>query len=123
MGTRINRKLNSKGENMKYLLPILLLLFTSCTITTYQYPTDALIIEDYQPVRVLIYPTPRYRTPVYYHNYHWRTTMKTKTVRRHNGVRVHKKNYWSKTTKHPHKKHNNSERRHNWRHRKSLKDR
>jgi len=49
----------------------------------------------------MIRPIPRYRAPIHYSNYYRRAPMKNKTVRRHNGVRVYRKNYWSKTTKHP----------------------
>ena len=81
---------------------LLLLLIPSCTITTYQYPTNPLYIENYHdPYRIMIQPILRYRQPIYYNNYYRRTPMKNRTVRKHNGVRVHQKNYWSKTTKHP----------------------
>ena len=102
------------------ILSLILFLFTGCTITTY-HPVDPIV---YEPVRVVVYPVPRYRTPIYYNNYYWRAPMKTRTVRKYNGIRVHKKNYWSKTDRHPQPtRKSNTERRHNWRQRKSLKGR
>ena len=102
------------------ILSLILFLFTGCTITTY-HPVDPIV---YEPVRVVVYPVPRYRTPIYYNNYYWRAPMKTRTVRKYNGIRVHKKNYWSKTDRHPQPtRKSNTERRPNWRQRKSLKGR
>ena len=84
------------------ILSLILFFFAGCTITTYQYPSDPLIIENYHdPYRIMIHPIPRYRSPIHYNNYYRRTPMKNRTVRRHNGVRVYRKNYWSGTTKHP----------------------
>ena len=82
------------------ILSLILSVFTGCTFTTYQYPSDPLIIENYHdPFRIMIQPIPRYRPPVYYYNQ--RTPKRKRTVRSHNGVRVYRKNYWSGTTKHP----------------------
>ena len=84
------------------ILSLILFFFAGCTVTTYQYPTNPLYIDGYSdPYRIMIQPIPRYRQPVYYNNYYRRTPMKKRTVRKYNGVRVHRKNYWSGTTKHP----------------------
>ena len=101
------------------IFSLILFFFSGCTITTYQHydPFNRRIIEEYhEPVRIVVYPIPRYRTP-YYYNY--RPIVKTpKHYHYHNGIRVHKKNYWSKTTIHPQRKLNKqTERRHNWRQR------
>ena len=81
------------------ILSLILFFFAGCTITTYQYP-EPLIIDHRDPVRVVVYP---YQPPIHYNYYRYRvpTLRRTMPVRRHNGVRVHRKNYWSKTTKHP----------------------
>ena len=82
------------------ILSLILFLFTGCTITTY-HPVDPIV---YEPVRVVVYPVPRYRTPIYYNKYYCRAPMKT--------------------DRHPQPtRKSNTERRHNWRQRKSLKGR
>ena len=137
------------------ILSIVLLLFIpSCMVTHYHNPGEPIFIEDHDPVRIMIHPIPRYRPPIqFYQNYYWRAPMKKRTVRKYNGVQVHRKNYWSQTSKHPqpekrkqqqvkkrrtlqdirpeiHKplerklpKNIKPERRDNWRQRKSLKGR
>ena len=103
---------------MRFAILTLILFFSGCNITTYQHRlSEPIIIEEYHdPVRVVIYPR-RYVPPYRYYNYHKPITIR-KPAYYHNGIRVHKKNYWSKTTIHPQRKLNKqTERRHNWRHR------
>ena len=106
---------------MRFAILTLILFFSGCNITTYQHRlSEPIIIEEYHdPVRVVIYPR-RYVPPYRYYNYHKPITIR-KPAYYHNGIRVHKKNYWSKTT--PRRKETSTqERRHNWRQRKKQQN-
>jgi len=108
------------------IFSLLLFFFSGCTITTYQqHQLDPIFTEEYHdPVRIMIYPTPRYGSYYYRNSYIHRPLVRVpKHYHYHNGIRVHKKNYWSKTTKHPQpKKESTTERRHNWRHRRKQQN-
>ena len=107
---------------MRFTILTLILLLGGCTVTTYQPRiAEPLIIERHQdPVRIIVYPTPRYGSYYYRNSYIHRPVVRVpKHYHYHNGIRVHKKNYWSKTTKHPQKE---TERIHNWRQRRKQQN-
>ena len=81
---------------MRFAILTLILFFSGCTVTTYHHPRPIIIEEVYHPRHIIIHSPYRY----YNNSYTRRNSIKRK-IRYHNGVRVYRKNYWSKTTKHP----------------------